>query len=63
MPPVLAASTGSEGLWAHASEVSLGGVQPGVRDATVHSDAHTGTVANTAALISLLISQLLDFDS
>lgn len=44
VPPVLAASARSEGLRTHAGEVSLGGVQPGVRDATVHPDTHAGTV-------------------
>lgn len=44
VPPVLAAPARGQGVRAHAGEVSLGGMQPGVCDATVHPDTHAGAV-------------------
>lgn len=47
VPPVLATSTRSEGLWAPACKVSLGRVQPGLRDAAVYPHTHAGTADKT----------------
>lgn len=42
MPPVLATSTRGKGLRAPARKVSLGRVQPGLRDAAVYPHTHAG---------------------
>lgn len=44
VPPVLAASTGGEGLRPPAGKVSLGRVQPGLCDAEVYPHTHAGTL-------------------
>lgn len=57
VPPVLASPTRGQGVRAHAGEVSLGGMQPGVRDAAVHPDTHTG--AHLSPLFHFFILELI----
>lgn len=56
VPPVLAASAGGEGLRPLVGEVSLRGVQPGVRDEAVHSEAQKGKPDDGAEMSSCTAS-------